>query len=305
MRERFANYLSIVALSLMSGLLFGACADERRPVIAVPVVPSLPAGADFQSQSPVGQEWRQQVSWGSPKEYYRQGFELYQDAIGACLLAKGFSFTRSPWYDDDRVAVVINPLNEQAAATYGYHLPPYGAEDSSKIQIESGPEFDSALSGVGGCGEQGFSFAYGALAEQQSATFDYIVQSVTNAVPLFDSTVDGARLVQTWSRCMSKVGYEFVNPLEPDNKFDSAAVVSEEELRTRKADLDCDRETGLTKSRSAFEQTLFDRWLDENSETVEEYENQLAAAERQVVERSTALREDGAAALAHVLGSAG
>ena len=158
-------------------------------------------------------------------------------------------------------------------------------------------EYTTSTSSWSGCGEQGFSYAYGALAEPEAAAFDYIVQSVAGVVPPFDSTLRGVELLQAWSLCMSKIGCKFANPLEADNKFDSAPSIGAEELRTREADLNCDCETKLTEGRSAFERALFDAWLDDNSEIIKEYEQKLAAAKRQVVKRSASLREDGVAAL--------
>lgn len=271
----------------------GACADDSANGLAAPGVastsPTLPAGADATSAHPVGQEWRQQVAWGAPSEFYRDGFRLYQSAIEVCMEVRGFDYEPSPWYDDDLLSVAVNPLNRVAAARYGYHLPPYGATNDN-MQRDESPEFQVAMNGNGdgvslGCGDVAFSYAYGGALESLADDFDFIVNDVSTTISGFDATSEATRLLRDWSACMEEQGYDYQSPDDPLTEFGNNAEIGEDELRVRLADLECDTDVGLTAARSSYEGERFEAWLDRNAEIVREYESSLSAAKLEVTSR--------------------
>lgn len=266
--------------------------------------PSLPAGTDQANDYPVGQEWRYQVSWGAPADYYRDGFELYQTAIQTCMKDRGFDYTPSPWYDDDKVAVAMNPLNREAAERYGYHRPDYGATNVPGPQLND-PDFADALNGTGatyttegGCGELAYNYAYGGSAEDVTLAFDSILGQVSGAIDGFATTTEGIAMLAAWSECMTDQGYHYANPGEADTQFSGNDKVSDDEIRVRLADLDCDTSVGLTAARSEYETNALEQWADANATTTSDYADLLAMAEQQVTERREQLITAGAEALA-------
>ena len=299
---RYSRAFGWVSLLTAVSVLAAGCSDDHgadTPLSSEPTEDPLPSGADFKSQYPVGQEWRHSVTWGTDSDYYRSGFALYQSAIEVCMAARGFDYVKAPWYDDDVVSVVTNPLNEKAAQEYGYHMPPYGAVDVS-IQNDDSEAFGEAMNGSGatysaegGCGDLGFEFAYGGVATDASAVFDSIVAGASAAIDGYAATDDGRRSVNQWAQCMSGQGYTYTTPLDPDTEFSGSDGPTQDEIRVRMADLACDRQVGLTAARSSYEQAGFAEWLDLNAPVVHDYELLLNRAKEQVGSRTENLVSRG------------
>lgn len=290
----------VVALAMVIGCGGGGANDtaETAGVAAVPAS-TLPVGADAKNAYPIGQEWRQTVGWGVPADFYRDGFRLYQSSIAVCMESRGFDYLQAPWYDDDVVAVVVNPLNRSAAETYGYHLPPFGASNQSS-QNDDSTEFQSAINGGAGetgCGDIALGYAYGGTLEGAAEQFDFIVNEVSTVIAGFGGTGEGLELLAEWSSCMDDQGYDYRTPDDPLREFSGDEKVGEKEIRVRLADLQCDTDVGLTQARSRYETKLFEEWLDLNAEIVNGYETSLANAKAEISARRARLDSDGVRAL--------
>lgn len=256
----------------------------------------LPVGADVPSRYPVGQEWRLEHDWASPADYYRGSFELYQEAIRVCMAANGFEYQPAPWYSDDIVFRVINPLNVEAAKQYGYHLPPYGASATAE-HLDPSPEFSAALNEPDGCGNRAFEFSYGDASAEAARAFDAIIIGISEILPEFAATERGIEILRAWSRCMSERGYDYTSPHQAHTTYSDRDAISDDEIRVRMADLECDLEVRLTETQSDVQMAAIESWLGEHAEAVLDYRSALDRAEHQVAQRTARLSRDSAIAL--------
>lgn len=280
---RFALLAAVATMSLM-----GCSSGESA-------VDSLSTTAPT-SRYPVGEEWRYSFDWASPQAYYKSSYDLYQSAISACMRAAGFSYEPVAYVDSDAIYASLNPLNEEIASTYGYSSPP----DAEIEDPNSGDDaYYQALTDPDGCSNIALTYAYDGEAQSAwSDQFDPLLADADRAILGFESTDRGVQLLEEWSGCMAQKGYDYQTP------GDAASTMPDEvndlSLRVRLADLACDREVGLTRERSLFEQQAIQAWADRNALAIEELESALRAAQLEVASRREALATNGASALESV-----
>lgn len=282
----------------------GACSSSARPEPAPPEPEEpapFPVGALAENQFPVGQEWRYSVDWGSPASYYQAEWELREDVIAACMEAQSLTYHPMPWYYDDILSVVMNPLNEVAARTYGYHLPIYGPGlDDRTAWLAS--QADAHIAQLTSCRSKAVEYVDGGPVDDYVLSFDTILLSMGREMREWDATSESKELESDWSACMASKGHEYSSPVDANTAFSNASMVSAEEIAVRVSDLSCDRAVGLTAARSNFETNEFQAWLAANSDRVLTHERLLDQATTHIQERRELLDRDGYGA---VLATAG
>ncbi len=245
---------------------------------------------------PVGQEWRYSFAWASPQAYYESSYQLWQLATAACMETAGFAYQPVEYVDSDAVFASLNPLNEEIATEYGYGEPPsLEPDDSSNTGDEA--YFESLLS-EDGCSNVALNYAFGASeALAFSDRFNELVVGADAATSGFETTVQGATLLSEWSQCMAEDGYSYRFPGQAALEFNADAEVTDEELRVRRSDLECDQSVGLTEARSRFEQEAVQQWAEDNAEAIDEVTAILQAAQLVVADRREALAAEGPSVL--------
>lgn len=278
------------------GFLTG-CGDSGSTLARTIPLDSIELGAN---QYPVGKEWRQRYTWAEHGELDRLSFELWQNGISACMTARGFDYQVVPFFDVNDLFTAINPLNLATAQVYGYHTPQN--IESGLEQSDHSQSFDAVLNGSGsnpaGCASLASAYAYGFPNFERWTTEQDAISSEVGALLADDATSEpSTKYLAAWSACMRTRGYDYANPEAPLGEFSDDATVSPTELATRMADLDCDRDVGLTQSRSNREQELVSRWESANALRAHDLEILTDQVQREVATRTEQLRSQGVAVL--------
>lgn len=221
------------------------------------------------SRFPVGQEWREQTPLkGELENVYHIAFDEWQRRISGCMRNSGFDYTPRAYISDMQTEVhrLLNPLNGQVGARWGYHLPTFPEPEDPNV---GSSEFYEALDGPednqdAGCAAQAYKMTYPAV-DSLIALFQPLLYDLDSRLVAYHSSPEGLAAQQTWSDCMAQSGYVYRSRDEAEGQFTSVADVSEQERLVRSADLACDVEHHLTQSRSEWERLQFEDWASETA----------------------------------------
>ncbi len=255
--------LSVGTLACRSG---GSTSTAKLDIDEVPVEYFRP------SEYPVGREWRQTLTWFVSVDDQRLLYETWQESIAACMSDAGFSYTPVAYVAQD-VGPLTNPLNEDVAREFGYHIE-FAVPAAENLNTDDSPAFQRALAGDPGrpgCGgamrrrvvepvQEYLTLAEGTVADLERTLGD------------FTTTDEGRALVAAWSACMRDAGYDYSAPSEPAAVFGAQAEVSADEIAVRLRDLECDRKVQLTQHRSVYERKQVAAWLSRNEAVTLELE---------------------------------
>ena len=97
--------------------------------------------------------------------------------------------------------------------------------------------------------------------QQVQTLFDLL----SRAVDGFYTSEEGRALLASWVRCMSENGYQATDQLAGYQLYGNADAITEDELRMRRSDFECDVDGGLTASRSEWEAIRYEQWRDDNA----------------------------------------
>lgn len=286
-RRSFVSLLIILSLGI-------SCSPDKSLSDSEPSY--NPVNTDQLNEFPVGREWRERSSWAYPKDFYRESFALWQEGIAICMDASGFEYPVALYTDDSLSDRVVNPLNQEIAETFGYHLPSMGS-DISEQTFPTDEKFVSELSGDdsgGGCGDLAYDYAYGFPESLQFwDSLDAELARVEELVFIYETTPEYQALVNNWSSCMDDSGYSYTTPLEANTEFSGAEDITSKEIQVRLADLECDERIGLTENRSIFEQERLLAVLDENSNVAIDLQSTADELRRSLSQRLVNLRANG------------
>jgi hypothetical protein len=112
--------------------------------------------------------------------------------------------------------------------------------------------------------------------EKFSTAVQTVVQDFDEAVNGWSDTEEGVTTLAAWSACMADAGYDYSTPDEARAIFEQKPRLTDEELATRLTDLDCDLEVGLTRARSAYEESAARRWIADNEPLIADLVEQKA-----------------------------
>lgn len=258
----------------------------------MPTVPAAGSPVD-RSEYPVGSEWRLHQSWASPESLYRSTYDLWQQGVRTCMESYGFNYQPYRYVGSDEFGTLLNPLNEAVAANWGYHEPP--APEPEDLNIDASESFFEALVGGGRCADRASAFVYDADAisawsEAQGALtreVDEVVVDAGLSSPEISSTIS------TWSECMASGGYEYAAPSDAWTEFGLSPTPTQDEIAVRLADLECDRDVGLTRRRSELEQRAIEDWTLENESRLGELRVLMSAAEEEVLDLTSLMSSEG------------
>ena len=244
------------------------------------------------SSAPVGREWIEQLDLGVVPQLDARAYNEAQRRIGACMRSRGFDYEPIAYVDTDRdVGRLTNPLRADVVEVYGYHKPPVegivipGAPDT--------PEYQAALGGTDG-GQEGCGISAQRKVRESGADlfelYGSTLASLDEATFAFWSSPEAIPLSAAWSGCMAQSGYQYSSPIDPLRQYAGSPSIEQSEIRTRLADLQCDVQTAFTKSRSDWERTAFETWMEEHSLELQQlkelagaYDSQLRELEDEVL----------------------
>ena len=255
LRRRF----SVAARMAISLLVLAGCSTDSPSETK-----STGSLSTFQIQFPVGRNWRTTLSFMPSAKQNELLFNKWQESIRACMAGRGFTYVSAIYYGNGQIDL-RNPLDWDAAERFGYHLAPESdfpqpapSSDANKPEYATALDAGDNLSSDS-CGALGFQSTYGAVAEYTDQV-QRLVSDLSSTISGFEGSADGLPIVQSWSACMQRSGYEFASPLDADTTYSGKGEISAQERRVRLADLDCDVGVGLTKSRSAWESARIEQW---------------------------------------------
>jgi hypothetical protein len=223
-----------------------------------------PISSQPPSEYPVAGEFREFVpTLLEVNEFALRAFREWQRRIAACMSSRGFDYAATEPVDelvfDYRRAQ--NPLNQQAAMQWGFHSP-LRPEDLS-TNTNSTPEYLDALHGSdssSGCASDAYPKAY-AVTLPLLEDGQVLVNSLDQAVSGYFATAEGISAMAAWSACLGEEGYSFASRDDAIAAYGSEERISQEELRARQSDLECDRSLGMTSGRSAWERRRYEGWV--------------------------------------------
>lgn len=234
--------------------------------------PNLPP-----SESPVAGEWRELIPYDAVEEFDIRQYREAQRRMQACMRSRGFSYQPIEYVSLTNWLRMRNPLNEDTALRYGYHVPPVPAAVDPN---EHTPAFDEALGGpdtdiepdtesVGsvdpsdprqqGCAWEAYEAVYTVTGAVNDETSE-LISTLSAAISEFLTSDEGQAVTAAWSDCMGEQGYDFDSPQDGVTLFGENSEVTADEIAARTADLDCDRSVGMTQSRSNWERERFEQW---------------------------------------------
>lgn len=250
-----------------------------------------------QNAWPVGGEWRYEASWASPQQLFSEQYDLWQRGIETCMTDAGFDYSPYAFVDSDAIYSQLNPLYEEGVSL-GYEEPGQPDPEASSPNARQSQEFTNALLGEQGCANRSKAFAFSAPAADAFADMQgRLIASVDRALSGYATTPDAQVRAASWSLCMTSRGLDFGTPDDAQSEFRDDGVVSDQEVRVRRADYECDLASELTESRSKWETMAFTSWLDEHAADIGQLEELQAEAEREVGALNATLTEQGVAAL--------
>ena len=194
------------------------------------------------------------------------------------MAASGFDY-KAVSYDSYPPKSASNRLNEKVALTFGYHDPAPPLDPNAQ-SVNNSPAWSAAFGQPGektGCGTISYSYAKGGpYASKLEA--DDLFNLIVSQADVFWKTPEYASLVSEWSKCMAAAGYSYATPDDASTRYNSRPNISSEELRTRAADLQCDKRVKLTETSSAQSLAIC-------RGVMEKYASQIA--ERTILARNT------------------
>ena len=204
------------------------------------------------------------------------------------MKGRGFDYVVAPYIDSEaELARLQNPLNEAIAQEYGYHIPPLPA---TVPPIAPNELFAKALQGDGSSNDSGCagSLAVKQLRDVSDPSFDLYAELMFSLDQVTDNkffaSANFEQLSTAWSKCMATAGYKYDGWFGPLTEFSSQPSVTKEELAVRWQDLSCDRQVGLTKSRSNLQRVDFERWMTEQELQIDHLLALVAEASKAVAQ---------------------
>ncbi|MFE9440361.1 hypothetical protein ACFYO2_15360 [Streptomyces sp. NPDC006602] len=200
--------------------------------------------------------------------------------VERCMKQYGFDYhmvlpqRRFPMADNERI---FGLTDEDSAHAYGYRLPPQKLEKLPP-EPELTPQGQAVMEGSGqstykgvqvpkgGCdGESKRALMKGAPQVEDTDAAGVLALQVADRVEQ-DSRV--RRAFADWSACMKKRGFNYQNPMDPNNdpNNNAHATASKREIETAVADVRCKRETNLISTWATVTVAYQKRAVEENAE---------------------------------------
>lgn len=261
-------------LEVVACLCLVGCSDKdqassasNRDLVGASFDSAVASVVDTPSAFPVGREWREQLGASAVYELDALRYNEYQRRVASCMEQRGFDYLPATFREASVIFNrLINPLNAQAAARYGYHRP--DAASAEVRQQDSSAAFDLALNGPEDDDAKGCAApAFGLVQSEVSAAFTAVqamFDSLDEATDGYFESAGGMDRLALWSTCMNDRGFGFRTQHDGIDRYTDTPAITDDELRARSSDLDCDRQTQLTASRSRWERAAFGVWIAQN-----------------------------------------
>jgi len=233
---------------------------------------------------PIDNNWRESLEFMPSEAQNKALYDAWQSGMASCMASLGRNFQAGNFYGD-LVVDRQNPLNRDLAALVGYHEPSIFAYPQPTNTDANDPEgYAADLEGANGCAGQAAKKTYD-LVSFYTERIDGVLQDIMRELADVGDAAQ-APLVAAWSDCMKRGGHPFATPHDASTKYSDTEKVTEAEIRIRLADLDCDKEVGLTASRSRAQRTALDAWMTKNSTMMDELRVGKASFDSVVAELS-------------------
>jgi len=207
-----------------------------------------------------------------------------QTLLMRCLRDQGFDYEPITYASEWDLVDLVSPLDRRFAESQGYHLPAINPVDPNTRLYED-PSFGASYDE---CGRAANDRAF-RIADLYAGQAQAMSQDLRTTLERFTTSTEGSAVVAAWSDCMSNRGYDYGEPLDPVREFQELPEVTEEERRTRIADLDCDEEVEFTATRFAWESEVVDQWMTEHVAEVAALQAEGASVLRSIHELESEL----------------
>lgn len=237
------------------------------------------------SMFPVGVEWVFRVPLPAElRAVSERAYVEWHRRIQACMRERGFNYV-PPEPVDVAISVfarVLNPLNEEAARTWGYHVPESPIPVDSNAVAREDEEFAIALDGTetdpqAGCAAAAWEDSMEIVGDV-GVESDALLSDLLERFAEYQSTVAHVETQAAWRSCMAERGHPVTERNELFGTYRELPSITEDELRTREADLSCDREVRLTENQSVWEAGVFEQWNNDTAAQWGEVQRRLHPA---------------------------
>jgi hypothetical protein len=217
----------------------------------------------------------------------RRQFVANQTLLTTCLRDQGFDYEPIEYSSEWDLVDLVSPLDRRFAEARGYHLPAITPVDANS-ELYDDPSFGASYDE---CGRSANARVF-RTADNYAQSAQALSQDLRATLERFAASSEGAVVVEAWGECMSRRGYEYASPSDPAREFQEASDVTDDELRVRIADLDCDEEVGFTVRRFAWESDVVGRWMADHAGEIAALQTEGASVLRSLTELEAELAED-------------
>lgn len=273
-----AGAAGFTAVALIGNMLPSMAADTSSPLASASAsASSSTAGAEPAIGAvPIISDWK---SIALPVDKYASSDDSRNlvltaeyDLTRACMARFGIDFTAPSWTSSEKSDSdhyrLFGLMDLSAATRYGYHSSEEVAADgqsaSAQVPLNFGSTSPATYMTVFTGDPQGSSVngqavpGGGCIGEARSKVHDdlstqRLTEDATNyGLHMADKDFRVVRAFSTWSRCMSKAGFNYSTPMAAnDDPRWGTTTASQDEISTATADVNCKLSTNLTGLRVA------------------------------------------------------
>lgn len=202
----------------------------------------------------VGRNWRSTLNILPTTAQNKALYDAWQNGMSNCMEQNGFTYEPGVYYDESWVDN-WNPLDEKWGNQFGYHNP---KTDFPQPEQSSDVKYQSMLEQT--CAPEANKSTYG-LGDVMAFTteLDRVINDVMKSIAEPGKAAEKS-LESKWSSCMANQGLDYENRNDLVQAFQGRSRISNEELKAKGVDIACDRQVGMTASRSAAEESALNSW---------------------------------------------
>jgi len=224
----------------------------------------------------VGRNWRATLNVLPTDEQNKKLYDSWQQGISRCMDANGFKYEPGIYYSDNWMDN-WNPLDEAWGNQFGYHNP---KSDFPQPEQSDDVAFQQMLENT--CAPQASAATFDdADVKAFTTEVDHVINDAMRVIAEPGNAAEEAAMPK-WSACMSNHGLKFSNRHEISQKFEGQSRISNEELTTKGADIACDRQVGMTQSRSVAEEKALNVWKSEQQNELQNLQQLRVAFDKAV-----------------------
>lgn len=225
-------------------------------------------GSDLDTSLPlVGRAWLDSMEFSLDRRTNARIYDVRMAAIASCMHDRGLDYEPVPYPDNGSYEDQVNPLDRAYARVMGYHPLP-------AAPIDPNIATEATTTAASDCSNAVYPSTFGRLGNY-FADSDQLRSDLLQNLTGFEANDASREVTQAWALCTGNAGYNYRRKNDPILLYQDAVTITEIEIATRLADLDCDIQVGYTQAQHDWEAPRVAGWETSNREAI-----QVAIADR-------------------------